>query len=233
MNIVLNLRLFSKRFLQLQFIVIFIIVLLSFLGQLCRYFGLNRRFGLGFFFVDAEANIPTWYSSALLLLCAIILFAIALIQAENRERYVRQWQFLAFIFLCLSIDETASFHEQMNAIGYIIKLKGLFYYTWVIPAIFLVSIFVLFYLRFLAQLHPKTRRLFWLSGIIYLTGAIGFEMLGGVMIESSDKNGLAYIICYHFEEGLEFLGVTVFLYTLLNYLHSNLQNVSIHFDGKN
>lgn len=232
MHIIVNLRLFLKRFLQLQFIVIFIIVLLSFLGKLCRYFGLNRSFGLGFFFVDAEANIPTWYSSALLLLCAIVLSAIVLIQAKKRERYIRHWQFLAFIFLYLSIDETASFHEQMNAVGYIVKLKGLFHYAWVIPAIFLVGIFVLFYLRFLAQLRPKTRRLFWLSGIIYLTGAIGFEMLGGVMIESSGGEGLPYIIFSHFEEGLEFLGVTIFLYTLLDYLWANLQNVSIHFEGK-
>ena len=37
------------------------------------------------FDVNAEANIPTWFSSALLLACATLLAAIAAVKAKSRD----------------------------------------------------------------------------------------------------------------------------------------------------
>ncbi|WP_404790658.1 hypothetical protein [Altericista sp. CCNU0014] len=153
-----------------------------------------------------------------------------MIQSRNREIYFRYWQSLVIIFLYLSIDETSVIHERLNKVDYFFKTGGFFYFAWVIPAIFMVSIFVLFYLRFLAHLRPKTSRLFWLSGIIYVLGALGIEMIGASIAESSGEGlvGLTYTICAHFEEGFELLSLSIFIYALLDYLHFKLQNSVIY-----
>jgi hypothetical protein len=192
--------------------------------------GLGRSFGLGFFFVDNEANIASWYSSALLLLCAILSSVIAFILTMDRRPYLWHWRSLAFIFLYLSIDEAASLHEQLSRIGDLIKTSGLLFAARVIPAFFMVGIFVIFYLQFLAYLRPKTRRLFWLSGVTYITGAIGCELIGVAISNAQSSGALSSIITIHFEEGLELLGLTIFLYGLLDYLSFILQDSAIYID---
>jgi hypothetical protein len=200
--------------------------LLSFVGYLCRAFW-GRGFGLGFFSVDTEGNIATWYASILLLLCAVLLAAIAFFQAKACDRYHQYWRRMALIFLYLSIDEAASLHEQMGTVSQVIKTSGLFYFSWVIPALILVSFFIGYYLKFLVQLRPKTKHLFLLSGMIYILGGLGFEMLGGLIAESNGK-GLVYTFLSHCEEGLELLGLTIFIYTLLEYFDFKLQNTIIY-----
>jgi hypothetical protein len=182
---------------------------------------------LGFFYVDAEQNISTWYSSILLFCCAVLISAISLTITKTHDRHIRHWQILGLIFLYLSMDEAASLHEQMGIIGRILKTGGLFSFSWVIPAIALVSIFIGFYLKFLVHLRSKTRRLFCLSGFVYISGALGFEMISGLFMDLNGKN-LLYTIFTHIEEGLELLGVSFFLYALLDYLHFKLRGTVIY-----
>jgi hypothetical protein len=233
MNFTVELNYLPRRFLQLQLATIagLLLLLLSFLGSLFRYAGLGRSSGLGYFFVDAEANIATWYSSALLLLCAILSSSIASILRRNRKPYFWHWRSLAIVFLYLSIDETAIIHERLSRINDFVKTDGLRYAAWTIPACIIVGIFVIFYLQFLAHLRPKTKRLFWLSGITYIMGAIGFELIG-VTTNAQSSEALSYIITAHFEEGLELLGLAIFLYGLLDYLSFILQGSEIYIRKK-
>jgi len=39
-------------------------------------------------------------------------------------------------------------------------------------------IFGLVYLRFLVDLPPKTRHLFLIAGLVYISGVLGMEMVG-------------------------------------------------------
>lgn len=59
--------------------------------------------------LDAEANIPTWYSSAKLLgiaaLCVAAFYAEAALPSPPREW--RLWLLVGFLFAALSLDETA------------------------------------------------------------------------------------------------------------------------------
>jgi hypothetical protein len=233
MIITLDLSLVRKKFLKLQIITIVALTLLSFTGYLLRYIGFNSSFGLSYFFVDNERTVSTWYASALLLLCATLLAAIAVIPTSNRKSYLGHWQSLALIFLYLSLDESISIHETWGKpVGSIIKTDGFLYHAWVIPALLLVGIFLILYLPFLAHLRPKTRYLFKLSGIIYILGALGFEMIGGAVLKISGTKGWIYILSTHFEEGLELLGLSIFLYGLLDYLSVALNNVEIRFSKK-
>ena len=64
------------------------------------------------FDVNKEANIPTWFSSLLLVLNAFVLGIIAVRTKAQQGPYHTQWFVLAAIFLYLSIDESALLHEM-------------------------------------------------------------------------------------------------------------------------
>ena len=66
------------------------------------------------FDVNGEANIPTWFSSLLLVLNSFILAIIAIRTKAQQGRYYTQWFVLAVVFLYLSIDEAALLHEMVE-----------------------------------------------------------------------------------------------------------------------
>src|SRR5262245_30024904 len=45
--------------------------------------------------LDQEANLPTWYSSATLLFCSLLLTLIALAKRQARDRFAGHWGALA------------------------------------------------------------------------------------------------------------------------------------------
>ena len=63
--------------------------------------------------MNTEANIPAWYSSAALLLAAMLLW---IVSAATKQRGGRPiyWRLLSLVFLALSIDEVAELHEQLT-----------------------------------------------------------------------------------------------------------------------
>lgn len=232
MNLNLKLDFIPKQVLRFQLIVICGLLLMSGMSCLYRYSSLrqSQSFSLWLLYVDAEASIVTWYSAFLLLLCAILLAVIALMKSRTKSRYIRHWQMLALIFTALSIDETISIHEKLiSPVRSALNTGGFFYFAWIVVAMPLVLIFVIFYLRFLAHLPRTTRQLFWLSGITYVAGAIGFEMISGPIAETSGTEALLFVISVHFEEGLELLGLTIFVYGLLSYISSYIKNVVVYF----
>ena len=95
---------------------------------------------------------------------------------------------------------------------------GLLYFLWVIPYGIATFLLGLFYLRFLWRLPSATRRRFIVAGIIFLTGAIAFDMLGGLEAETYGFNNVIYCALYTIEEFLEMLGSILFLSALLRHL---------------
>lgn len=61
--------------------------------------------------LDAEANVATWYSSALLLLCALAATALVVAQRAGGWRTWMLQAIAALLFLYLSMDETGRLHE--------------------------------------------------------------------------------------------------------------------------
>lgn len=227
MNFDLKLDGIPKQIFRCQLVVLCSLLLIS--GISCQYQN-SSSFSLRMLYVDAEAGIATWYSVFLLLLCATLLAIIALMKSKTKSRYIRYWQVLALIFIFLSIDESVSIHEKlMVPMKSALKIGGIFHFAWIILYIPLVVLFVISYLRFLAHLPRTTRKLFWLSGITYVAGAIGFEMISGPIAETSGTEVLPFVISVHFEEGLEMLGLTFFVYGLLRYISSCLEKVVVCF----
>lgn len=185
--------------------------------------------------VVGESNLPTWYASSTLLLCALLLAAVAAIKKRDGARYISHWRALAVIFLYLSLDEAAQIHERttpplrelLNAWG---VLYGFLFWSWVVLFGALTLIFVLAYLRFLAHLPPKTRQLFLIAGALYAGGALGGEVVGGHYASLYGRDDPTVAIPSHVEELAEMLGVAIFIYALLSYIRSHIGEIRIRID---
>ncbi len=180
--------------------------------------------GIDILNVDNEQSIPAWFSSSLLLLCSVLLAAITIAVKESRGRYVLSWGALSIIFALLSVDETMAMHERLiGPLRSLLGIGGFFQYAWVIPAGAFVIVFALTYLRFLFDLPMGVRQLFVAAGVLYVSGALGLEMLGGYWAEIHGETNQSYHanLTYHtlvtVEEFLEMTGAVLFLYALMRY----------------
>jgi hypothetical protein len=169
--------------------------------------------------LDGEANIPTWYSASLLLLCASLLGIIACAHRHRDRVHGVRWVILALVFGLLSLDEMAQLHELSIApLRERFHTTRFLYYAWVIPAGVSVGIFALAYLSFLARLPGKTARLILLAGALYVGGAIGVEALSGAQSFLHGEHNVGYHAIITLEELLEMTGLVVFIYALLDYI---------------
>ena len=176
-----------------------------------------------------EGKIPNWYSACTLLFSSIILVTIAFAKRLSHDRYLLHWSGLAIIFLCMSLDEATAIHEAIGGpLQSALNTEGFLYFAWVIPAIAFLIIFGVFYLRFLIDLRPKTRNLFLIAGIVYVSGVLGMEMVGANYWYHYGSN-LTYGIMATVEEILEMSGILVFIYALLDYLERYVQEMQITF----
>ena len=56
-----------------------------------------------------------------------------------------------------------------------------------------------------------------LSGVIFIAGSLGMEMLGAHYLKPRWSGDWAYTICYTLEETLEMIGPALFIRTALRY----------------
>ncbi len=182
-----------------------------------------------FFRTQTENNIPTWYQSSALLLCALLLGAIAWGTKRLGRPYVGHWKFLAAVFLFLSVDEAVEIHEAVSiALRRVIDTGGPFRYVWVIPYGIFAAVLGVAYLGFLARLPRRTRRLFLLAGGGYVGAAVGVEMVQAVLDRGPYLFArVASPIAANVEEALEMAAIVLFVYALLSYIALYLPQLQI------
>jgi hypothetical protein len=157
------------------------------------------------FDLDEENNLPTWWSSFLLLNVAFFVLVSALTKHDKFRPY---WFAIAIGFLVLAIDEVAGLHETFNAT--IVP-------SWALYGGVLVAVIALIFIPFLRSLDGRLALSFVLSGVVFVTGAIVVEILS----EGIDTDSLAYSFAVALEEGLEMLGALMFLYFNLRQMQSD------------
>jgi hypothetical protein len=199
-------------------VVFVVLVVASFCAEYARYpleidSALIDKFSL-----NEEQNFPTWWSSFLLLACAFVLWAIAAVTPPGPGRYKRHWTVLGAIFCYMSIDEFAEVHECLATMPGLNDLHGIWYYGWVVPAVVLVAVFALSYLRFLFHLPMKTRTKVAVAGVVYVGGALGVELILGAFTDKHGNENFTWAMIGMVEESMEIVGSSLFLYALLEYL---------------
>ena len=221
-----------KRIFKLLALFVVGLVLASVVGQYIKYhLGYENFFGfVPRFDVNEEVSVPTWYSSVALLFCSMLLGIIAVNKRQASDRYAGHWTGLAAIFLYLSIDEASMLHELIgvNVGTRVADSQPLHYYAWIIPAVILVAILGLVYLKFLGHLPPKTRRYFIAAAALFIGGAIFTEILTGLYWQFlGSNNDFTHSVMTAVEEFLEMMGVVVFIYALMSYMKSHIKEIRI------
>lgn len=191
-------------------------------------FGLVRLFSL-----DGEQNIPSLFSTTLLLIASLLLAAIAMLEKGRLSPDTSKWVVLAVGFLLMAVDESVSIHEML--IPPMRRLLGghglgIFYFAWVVPAMLLVSVLAIYFLPFVFRLPPRTAVMFVVAATIYLGGAIGVELIEGKFRESHGVN-LTFHLMVSLEEGMEMLGAIIFIHALLDYIRKHYASVQIALGG--
>lgn len=179
------------------------------------------------FSLDQEANVPSWFSSVLLLAAAAALALVALDAHARRNRWARHWTGLAAVFVWLSMDETAEVHERIGSwLRDRLDLGGILYYAGVVPALLLAMAVALAYIRFLRALPRATMLGTLLAAGLYVTGAAGVEAMTGWWVDThGTSTSLLYVSTV--EENLELAGTTLFILVVLSYFARFGQTVSI------
>jgi hypothetical protein len=203
--------------------------------QLYRlYSGHPHVFGLAMMTLDGEHNVPSLFSTYILLLAAGLLTVIAVLERLNKTADALKWAILAAGFLLMSADEDISFHEMtMGPIRSWLGVQhlGIFYYAWVIPGLALVTILGIYFLPFLLRLPRRTAWTFAISGAIYLGGAIGVELFEGWWREGRPYLTVPYHLMVSLEEGMEMSGVILFIHALLTYIATHYGEIGIRVES--
>lgn len=176
---------------------------------------------------DRERNIPAYFSTILLLFIAALLFLTYLLKKnEISNKGSKDWLFLCLVFLFLSLDENIQIHEPIGRVVKAMLPSGLSDYVlwaWVLPYAFLFIGIAAYLAKFVLSLPGQTRNLFILSGFIYVSGAIGFDVLQGHFHSDFIYNRIFYSI----EESMEMGGAILFIHALLQYLAKHNTQVEI------
>lgn len=209
------------------------LVALSIVGQVI-FFTTGHDTAMGFipfFHVGTELNLTTYFSALMLLGSGLLLGAIGWQEAKSGGDYARHWMALATLFVLLSVDEITTIHERLIIpVRDLLDTTGILYFAWVIPYVLLVVIVGIVFLRFLLALPRTTRRYFVAAAIVFVGGALGMELLGGLHYEEYGDQTPTYQTLIHIEESLEMAGVIVFIHGLLLHLasHAPWPDLRIH-----
>ena len=195
-------------------------------------FGHDHFYGLvPFLDLDTEQNIPTFFSTVLLLIISLALAIVALGLKGEGKRDSRYWIGLALIFLFLAIDENISIHERISDnIRQFFDLQGFLFFAWLVPYGLAICALGALYLKFLFRLPKPVRILMFYAAAFFLGGAVGLEAIAGTIYEASneDKN-LLFATLSTFEECFEIVGLLIFFRAISNFLQSELKNLQISF----
>lgn len=182
--------------------------------------------------VNLEANLPTYFSSLVLLADAILLAVIAYGSKAVGEKFWH-WIGLSGIFVFLALDEMIQIHEQLRApMEALFNTSGVLYFAWFIPYIAIMVIIGIAYFKFMMRLPKSILKLFILAGVLFVTGAAVMEAISGLHAEKHGEETLTYALMYSFEELLEMSGAAVFLYALVFYIEMKFKTIQLNLGAK-
>lgn len=169
--------------------------------------------------VDAEGNLATWFSVALLLGSALVAWTLAAGARRGGDGPWRAWAVVALGLGYLSLDELAQLHEVAATLLGVPDLGGALTFGWVVVAAPAVLVAAVVGLRFAASLPPRTRALVVTAGAVYVGGALGMEVAGGAVYAATGSlQTVGYVLVSSLEELLELAGASLLLHALVAHL---------------
>ncbi|NND80879.1 MAG: hypothetical protein HKN50_00480 [Gammaproteobacteria bacterium] len=177
--------------------------------------------------LDYEGNIPTLFSALLFFFNGLLLYLMYQASAQSSAKSNAAggssgsgyWLGLALIFCYLGVDEGTRLHEEIGDIfENIVVADGLLYFPWVVPYSAALLIAVLIYFKFYLGLERSLQVRLFVSAVVFLSGAVGVEMLSAQEASVAGTSSLTYSVLYTIEESLEMAGLIILSDTLLGVL---------------
>lgn len=166
-----------------------------------------------FFDVNAETNLPSWFSAVLLTVVGLVTLEHGRQEFVRGEKWRWHWMVLGAGFVYLSLDELVGLHERfVGPMTAVVGDSGVFKYAWVAAALPAVVVLALVYVRFLLALPRRTLGLVLLAGALYVGGSVGLEMVANVVSDSGvSEEGMLIGTLQAIEEACEMAGPALFL----------------------
>ena len=123
--------------------------------------------------------------------------------------------------LCLIrqlVTAIAMLHDRMGPVAMQAIGEQPHHVDWVLPMGILASVFALCMLPFLLGIERTTAVAFALAGAVYVGGAVGAEMIGKLASDAYGYESYPYVLAVTLEEGMEMLGVALFLRAILRHI---------------
>jgi len=166
-----------------------------------------------------ELNVPTYYATLQLLASGYLVWWISVRKIISKDKFRYYWRSLSLVMYFLAIDEFFRLHDKIE-----IGSPG----GWVKYYLVLFLLVGTSYLYFLYKLPHKTRKLMFVSGMMFALGAMGFELVGAYLKGIGyGRMHILYRLTATVEESLEFLAIILFIYTLLDYITKTYGEFSI------
>ncbi|TNC48351.1 hypothetical protein FHG66_14635 [Rubellimicrobium rubrum] len=167
---------------------------------------------------DQEIGILTWVSILGHFAAAILLFLNGQAAMDLGKPKASLWFVLAMLFVALSFDEFYGLHERFSVhFREQIDGTGLLFFAWALPAGLLSLAGLILLMPFLQSLGRRTSSLMIASALLFLSGAVGVEMISGSVMEEAGLNGQGYRLLTSLEEGLELSGILLFIHALFDH----------------
>lgn len=183
--------------------------------------------GVALFDLNQEDNFPSLYSGAALLLTSALLAAAGAAE-RRRNRPAAAWNLLSGVFVMLAADEWLSLHETIGShMKRLVHASGALHHPWVIPGGLITAALGVLYVPFLLRLPKRTRILFVVSGLIFVGGAVGMEMVGGLIMDRWGGESLAHAVEVLVEESMEMFGIVFFIYSIISYLQTEFPRYTL------
>lgn len=197
------------------------------------------------FVLSDEANLPTWYASATLLIAGFVAGTIAFLHYQEGNSIGRQWALFAGLLTLMSLDETASVHEMPSVMAYFLvraqpgNIPWYVIYAWVVPGALVLAGVVWWFASLWKALPTVIRRQFTIATAVFFGGALGLEAGEAAWaarftpdsITLAPPDNLGFSLIWTLQETCEMVGVALLILALFDYLVLTWTSVNLRLHG--
>lgn len=212
-----------------------LVLALALLGALALYVTFVLGHGtvrglVPMFHLNAEGNIPTFFSVANLVFCGLLLLFCGRAARESGQPFAIAWNILGLLAMFVAVDEGVQIHELLDRnrewTNNLFKPQGALAGPWVVAYGILVLGVLAGYMRFLLHLPTRYKLLFSFGAALFVGASIGVEMLGAQEWTAAGKSFLFEMINW-VEEVCEMSAVTLVNASLLSYIQTSYGPLTI------
>ncbi len=169
-------------------------------------------------YLGCEFCLPSFYSSALFFAAAALQVLLGLKMKVHRWN----WFLSAALFLYLAFDDWFRLHEQIGSIlPEAVRIdRGNALSGWLVFGLLLAMIGARLVYPLLQAISLKERAIMTVSAALFLSGALGCELIGWLHPAVENTREFAYGFLVGIEEMLELSGLSLFLWSLSRSLKS-------------